>query len=688
MSKKTIPSIILAIFLGGSMSAVIGSTTMKTIENNTIDTITSGIDINNIDRSIRPQDSFYSYMNGKWLKKVKIPADRSAWGTFYELRENTLNQLYKIINELDKKKTQTINEQQLSDMYASYMNELQLNKLGIEPLGSEFAKIDAMQNKEQIAAVIAYFNKIGVNAPYDIAIHQDAKDSVKMIVDIGQSGLGLPDRDYYLETKDKGIKNIKAKYQTYVRNMLQLSGDEDAFTNATDIVNLETELAKVQWTKVENRDPIKTYNNVQLTGLKKLMPDYDWKRYFVDSDLNNRITYVIISQPSYLEQLNKIIQQTPLSVWKSYFKWQLLNSSASLLSTKYANKKFAFYGTELHGIPKIEPRWKRGIVFVEGGLGFSLGELYVKNYFPEKNKAKMQAIVANLITEYNQSIDALDWMGKDTKLEAKKKLTTMMLKIGYPEKWRDYSSLTIKRDDLFGNAIRASIFEYNRNINKLGKPVDRSEWEMTPQTVNAYYNPELNEIVFPAAILQAPFFNANADDAVNYGGIGAVIGHEISHAFDDQGSQYDEKGNLRNWWTDDDHKKFKAKTSQLVHQYSAYSPVSGYHVNGELTLGENIADDSGLSIAYRAYHLSLMGDAAPLMNGMTGDQRFYGGWAQVWRTKMRKQQELVYLKTDPHSPAIFRCDGALSNQDGFYEAFDVKIGDKMYLSPSNRVKIW
>ncbi len=652
--------------------------------------IISGIDYNNIDKSILPQTDFYSYVNGKWLNTAKIPEDKSSWGVFYELRENSINQLHGIITNLNNNKNiaDNSNEQKIIYLYDSYMNESALNSLDIKPLLPEFAKIDVLTSIRQIPEMIAYFNRVGVNSPYDIGIHQDAKNSTKMIVDIGQSGISLPDRDYYLDMKDDNLKNIRTKYEAYMVDMLTMSGDKNAQTNAKIILKLETELANIQWTKVENRDPIKTYNKYSIKQLHSLMPDYSWDKYLLKANLNDKITYLIVSQPSYLQALDKIINNTPLSAWKTYFKWQVLNGSASLLSSKYANRSFAFYGSTLKGIPVQAPRWKRGVGFVEGNMGYALGKLYVAEYFPEENKKKMKELVNNLITEYNLSIESLDWMGKATKLEASKKLATMMLKIGYPDVWRDYSKLIVVKGDLITNVRNSNDFEYYRNINKLGKPIDRSEWEMTPQTVNAYYNPELNEIVFPAAILQPPFFNVLADNAVNYGGIGAVIGHEISHAFDDQGSQYDEKGNLRNWWTAEDRKKFKEKTTQLVKQYNGYSPVTGYYVNGELTLGENIADNSGLAITYKAYHLSLAGKNPPVINNLTGDQRLYMGWAQVWKSITRKQQELEYLKTDPHSPARFRCDGALSNQDGFYRAFNVESGDKMYLKPNDRVSIW
>ena len=650
----------------------------------------TGIDTENVDLTIRPQDDFFSYVNGKWLQKTEIPADKASWSAFYELRENSLNQLHTIISAISREKDLKVgsNEQKIADLYASYMDESKLETLGIKPLASEFAKIDALKDKKHIPDLIAHLNRIDVTAPYDLSIHQDAKDSTKVIADLNQSGLGLPDRDYYLKEDDAKLKDTRTKYLAHIEKMLSMAGDKTAKKNAASIVALETKLAQIQWTKVENRDPVKTYNKVLLKQLPVLAPHIEWDNYLTSAGLKDNISYLIITQPSYIQGLDKILSNTPLPVWKAYFKWHVLNSYASKLSAAYADAHFAFYGTVLRGVPQQEVRWKRGVMTVEGEIGEALGKLYVEQFFPPENKTRMRKLVDNLMTAYKQSIEELDWMGPDTKKQAQKKLSTLMLKIGYPDKFRDYANLVIKRDDLVGNIMRANEFEYQRNIDKLGKPVDRDEWHMTPQTVNAYYNPELNEIVFPAAILQPPFFNAEADDAVNYGGIGAVIGHEISHGFDDQGSQYDEVGNLRDWWTKEDHEKFAAKTKALVAQYSAYSPLPGYHLNGELTLGENIADNSGLAIAYKAYHLSLGGQPAPVIDDLTGDQRLYLGWGQVWRGKVRDAQAIVHVKTDPHSAPRFRGNGTLINQPGFYSAFDVKLGDKMYLPPEQRVIIW
>jgi predicted metalloendopeptidase len=470
--------------------------------------------------------------------------------------------------------------------------------------------------------------------------------------------------------------------------MLGMAGDANARRSAAEILKLETAMAELQWTRVANRDPEKTYNKTALAELHRLMPGYDWQRYLEETGLAGKIDYVIVRQPSYFTGLDKLLGDTPLAVWKSYLKWHELSSAAPYLSKAFVDERFAFSGTVLRGIPQNRPRWKRGMDLLDGAMGEAIGRLYVDRYFPPQNKARMEALVANLLEAYRRDIDTLDWMSAQTKKGAQAKLAKLVTKIGYPNSWRDYGDLNVIRDDLWGNVVRASEFEYRRGINKLGRPIDRNEWFMTPQTVNAYYNPVMNEIVFPAAILQPPFFDARADDAVNYGGIVAVIGHEVSHGFDDQGSQYDADGNLRDWFTPEDHAKFAARTKALVAQYDAYEPVPGYHVNGELTLGENIGDNSGLALAYKAYQLALAGNAAPVIDGFTGEQRFFLGWVQVWRGKVREDQAIEAIKVDPHAPPAVRGTAPLVNQAGFYAAFDVKPGDKMYLPPDQRVTIW
>ena len=647
----------------------------------------SGIDLQYVDHAVRPQDDVYRHLNGKWLDSFQIPPDKGSYGSFTYLDDLTQEQLRGIIDGLAGKAGADAEAHKIGDLYASFMDETRLESLGMKPLRSEFAAIDAISDKSGIPALIAHLNRIGAVAPYAFSINQDARNSLQYAVIVRQSGLGMPDRDYYLKD-DAKLKDTRAKYQAHVAKMLGMAGDAGSASHAAAILELETALARNQWTRVENRDPIKTYNKIAIAELPKLMPGYDWSRYLRTGEISGKVDAVIINQPSFFSGLDKLIEETPLPVWKAYFKWHVLAAAAPYLSKAYVDEGFAFSGTVLSGIPENRPRWKRGIALIDEALGEALGKLYVAKYFPPENKARMEALIGNMMDAYRRDIETLDWMSPETKKGAQAKLAKLATKIGYPDKWRDYGTLKIARGDLWGNVVRAREFEYQRNINKLGKPVDRTEWGMTPQTINAYYNPRMNEIVFPAAILQPPFFNVRADDAVNYGGIVAVIGHEMSHGFDDQGSQYDADGNLHDWFTPEDHEKFRAKTRALIAQYNAYEPVPGYHVNGELTLGENIGDNSGLAIAYKAYRLSLAGRTAPVIDGLTGDQRMYLGWVQVWRGKEREAEAIQRIKTDPHSPAAVRGTAPVVNQEGFYSAFGVKEGDKMYLSPEKRVNIW
>jgi len=652
----------------------------------------SGIDTQYFDDSVRAQDDFYRHVNGKWLDETEIPADKGNYGSFVKLRDDTLEQLRIVIERLPQSKEAADPEtRKIIDLYASFMDETLIESLDLKPLTAELAAIAAINNKSQIPGVIAHFERLGVGAPYRVDVHQDARDANLYVVDLVQGGLGMPDRDYYLDTGER-LTKIRASYLQHVEAMLRLAApDTVAAQQAGDILALETALAKVQWTKVENRDPVKTYNRVEFSQLPGLAPGYDWKAYLKDAGIAGRVDYLVISQPSYITGFNALLDSTPLPVWKSYFRWRLLSEFAPYLGKRFVDEDFAFYGTSLRGIAQNLPRWKRGVDLVDEAIGEALGKKYVASYFPPQSKARMDRLVQNLLAAYQADIDTLEWMGPETKQKAHDKLALFTAKIGYPDKWRDYSALRIVPGDLIGNVMRANEFEYQRNLNKLGQPIDRSEWVMRPQTVNAYYNPEKNEIVFPAAILQPPFFNVQADDAVNYGGIGAVIGHEISHGFDDQGSQYDGHGNLMNapgWFTTADLQHFKARTQALVKQYSAYSPVPGFPINGELTLGENIADNSGLAIAYKAYQLSLGGATAPVIDGLTGVQRFFIGWAQVWRSKSRENDAILRIKSDPHSPPQVRGTVPEMNQEPFYDAFGVKDGDRMYLPPEQRVTLW
>jgi predicted metalloendopeptidase len=650
-------------------------------------TLVSGVELQYVDRTVRPQDDLYRHLNGKWLDSFQLPPDKASYGSFTFIDDTTQEQLHGIVEALQQNERADLDAVKITDLYASFMDEATLEGLGMKPLQGEFDAIEALTDKRELPALIAHLNRIGAGAPYDFYINQDARNSLQYAVVIHQGGLGMPDRDYYLKD-DAKLKDARAKYLAYAAKMMAMAGDAQAKSDAAAILDLETALAQAQWTRVENRDPIKTYNKIGIADLPRLMPAYDWQRYVRGSEIAGRADSVIINQPSYFSSLDKLITATPLPVWKAYFKWHVLTAAAPYLSQDFVDERFAFVGTVLSGIPQNRVRWKRGIALLDSAMGEALGKRYVEKYFPPQNKARMQALVANLLDAYRRDIDSLDWMSPETKKGAQAKLAKLVTKIGYPDSWRNYGALRISSDDLWGNVVRANEFESRRNLDKLGKPVDRNEWSMTPQTVNAYYNPLMNEIVFPAAILQPPFFNVQADDAVNYGGIGAVIGHEVSHGFDDRGSQYDADGNLRDWFTAEDHEKFKAKTRALVAQYGAYEPVPGYRVNGELTLGENIGDNSGLAIAYKAYRLSLAGKPAPVIDGLTGDERLFMGWVQVWRGKEREAEAIQRIKTDPHSPPAVRGSAPVINQPGFYSAFGVKEGDEMYLAPDRRVTIW
>jgi len=653
--------------------------------------LSSGIDKQYIDDGVRAQDDLYGHVNGKWLATAEIPADKGDYDQFVKVFDDTHAQLRALVDGLQQSVDPADPDQRkIADLYATFMDEAGVEPLGVKPLAEEFARIQALKDRKQIPSLIAHYNRIGVPAPYTPQVHQDAKDATKYVFDLGQDGLGMPDRDYYLQDEAR-LKQIRSSYLEHVQKMLNLVGDKNAAQEARDIVALETALAKVQWTKVENRDPVKVYNKVEFAKLPALATDYNWKSYLTDSGVQGKVDYLVISQPSYITGFNKLLQQTPLPIWKSYFRLRVLKAYAPYLSKAFVDENFTFDGTALKGTKENEARWKRGIELVDGSIGEGLGKLYVAKYFPPPYKARMDQLVHNLLEAYRTDVGTLDWMGPETKQKALEKLSHFTTKIGYADKPRDYSKLQIVKGDLVGDVMRANEFEYQRNLNKLGQPIDRAEWGMTAPTINAYYNPELNEIVFPAGILQPPFFNANADDAANYGAIGAVIGHEISHGFDDQGSQYDGSGNLLDapgWFTQADLDHFKAKTHALVDQYAAYSPLPGYPINGELTLGENIADNSGLAIAYKAYQLSLGGKPAPVIDGLSGDQRFFMGWTQAWRGKIRDNYQVMRIKADPHSPDRFRGTLPEMNMSSFDSAFDVKQGDKMFLPPDKRVTIW
>ena len=647
----------------------------------------SGIQKQHGDTGTRVQDDFFRHANGTWLKDTPIPADRSRIGSFETIADDTRAQLRTLIEDAAASGR---NEQarRIGDLYASFMDEATLDKLGARPLAAELARIDAVTEKRELLPLFARFTRIGIAGPVGIYIGQDARNTTRYVPMLTQGGLGLPDRDYYLKEDDAKFKDVRAKYQSHLARLLTLAGGQGADSDAAAILALEKELARVQWTRVENRDPVKRYNRTDVGALPAVAPQIDWPAFLAEAGLAGRTPDVIISQPSFFAGLGQLLDATPLATWKAYARARLLGAYAPFLGRDFVEERFGFAGTVLRGTPQNLPRWERGVAVVEESLGEEVGQLYVARHFPPTSKARMEQLVAHLMTAYRQSIDGLTWMGPETRREAQAKLAAFSLKIGYPRRWIDYASVAIRRDDLVGNVQRAREFDYAHDIAKLGQPIDREEWGMTPQTVNAYYSPTMNEIVFPAAILQPPFFTAAADDAVNFGGIGAVIGHEISHGFDDQGSQYDAKGNLRNWWTADDRARFAEKTRVLVEQYGRFEPVKGYPVNGRQTLGENIADNAGLAIAYKAWRLSLGGKEAPLIDGLTGEQRFYYGFAQIWRGKYREERMIEQVKAGVHSPPEFRANGTVRNQPGFHDTFGVQPGDAMYLPPEERVTIW
>ncbi|MGO8752826.1 MAG: M13 family metallopeptidase [Thermoguttaceae bacterium] len=648
--------------------------------------LTSGIDQANFDKTVRPQDDLFRAVNGAWLAKTEIPADRSDYGALAVLAEGAERDLRAIIEDCANAKDNPpgSERQKVGDLYRSYMDEARAEQLAIEPIAGKLAQIDGIRTKTDLVRVLAELSRVGVPGAFHCFVTTDAKKSDRYILHLSQAGLGLPDRDYYWDARYKGKL---AAYGRHVDRMLTLSKVAGAKRAAADVVALETQIAKAQWRKEDNRDNSKTYNKKTRAALAELVPGFDWDLYFNTIGAKTAAE-LIVAQPSYFTALGKLLDSVPMATWKAWLKWKVVRQNASLLNKEMVDADFAFYGTVLHGIPKQRPRWKRAVGAVEGSLGEAVGKLYVERRFPPQAKARMDTMVKNVIAAYRQGIRNLEWMSPGTRPKALAKLATLNPKIGYPKKWRDYTLLRIAPDDLIGNLQRATAFEWNRDLAKLGQAVDHDEWFMTPQTVNAYYSPNMNEVVFPAAILQPPFFNCAADDAVNYGGIGAVIGHEIGHAFDDQGSKWDGAGNLADWWIPADRTEFDRRGAALAAQFDRFEPLPGFKVNGRFTLGENIGDLSGVTIAYAAYHLSLGGKQPPVIDGLSGDQRFFMGWAQVWRRKHRDDDLRNRLVTDPHSPAEFRVNGTVRNVPAFFTAFGVKEGDKMYLSPKDRVKIW
>ncbi|MBS0502738.1 MAG: M13 family peptidase [Proteobacteria bacterium] len=645
-----------------------------------------GYDAAGMDKAVLPGDDFYKFSNGKWDEATPIPADRSSWGGFAILRNLSDERTREVIQQAAATKgAPGSNAQKVGDFYSSFMDEAGIEAKGLTPVKPELDAIAALKTPADLAKWMGDANRNGTTIPIGAEVEQDLKDNSKYAVYIGQGGLGLPDRDYYLDDSNPKFVEARAKYKAHVAAMLKLAGIADADAKAQAIYDLETKIAKTHWTKVQSRQIEKLYNPVAANELAAKMPGLDWNAYLAAAGVTGPT--VIVAQPSAVIGTAALIQSEPMSVWKDYLTYHTLSNAADVLPKAFVAEDFAFKGTALSGTPQLKERWKRGVDMVNGGMGEAVGQLYVSKYFPPESKAKAEQLVRNLISAMDLRLQKLEWMAPATKEQARQKLAAFTYKIGYPDKWRDYSKLVIKAGDAYGNADRAARFEYQRNLDKIGKPVDRGEWGMTPMTVNAYANPLLNEIVFPAAILQPPFFDPNADDAVNYGAIGAVIGHEISHHFDDQGRKFDKTGNLTDWWTPQDAERFKAYTDRVVAQYGAYEPLPGKHVNGELTLGENMADLAGLNVAYDAYHISLNGKPAPVIDGWSGDQRFFLGYGQIYRAKYREPIMLQLLTTDPHTPGNWR-PYVVRNLDAWYTAFDVKPGTKYYLAPDQRIKVW
>jgi putative endopeptidase len=663
----------------------------------TVEAIRSGIDLSHVDDQARPQDDLFGHVNGRWLTEYKIPPDRATDGAFRSLYDRAEEQIRDLIDEAAAAGAEKGTDQQrIGDLYASFMDEQTVERIGVQPLLDELATIDAADDPATLAVVLGGLQRTGVGGGAGAYIDTDSKDSTRYLLHLSQSGLGLPDESYY---RDEQHAEILAAYPRHIAKMFALVYGEETQpgewqATAERIVALESKLAAAHWDVVKRRDADLTYNLRKFADLPSEAPGFEWSGWVTAMGTTPGVAAeLVVRQPDYLTAFAALWSGEDIEDWKRWARWRLIHARAFLLTDDLVAEDFDFYGRTLSGTESIRDRWKRGVSLVENLMGDALGKLYVEKHFPPGAKARIDQLVANLREAYRVSINQLEWMTPETRQRALAKLDKFTPKIGYPAKWRDYSTLVIERDDLYGNYLRGYEVSSDRELDKLGKPVDRDEWFMTPQTVNAYYNPGMNEIVFPAAILQPPFFDADADDAANYGGIGAVIGHEIGHGFDDQGAKYDGDGNLVDWWTDDDRTEFGARTKALIEQYETYVPreLKGHHdshVNGAFTVGENIGDLGGLSIALLAYELSLKGEQAPVIDGLTGVQRVFFGWAQVWRTKSRDAESIRRLAVDPHSPPEFRCNGVIRNIDAFYQAFDVDEDDSLYLEPQRRVRIW
>ncbi len=651
-----------------------------------------GVDLGAMDKSVKPGDNFFSYTNGSWLKTAVIPPDRSQTGSFQDLQILSETRMRAIVDDLEKKSYAQLSpeEKKLRDLYDAFEDTTAIEANGLKPVQKDLNYLAGLKTKEDVARAMASV-PLGTESIYDIGIGVDDKNPDNYSLNLNQAGLGLPDRDYYI-SDDKALVDTRNQYRQYLSDMMKLAGMDDVDARADRILALETQIAKAQWSRADRRDEDKIYNPMKVSELKALAPDFPWDAFLAETHVplmtHNGERYAIVAEKTAFAPLADIFAQVPVSTWRDYLTVHYLHHYSAYLPKRFDDRDFAFYGTVLGGRTQQLDRRTRGIHLLDAELGEALGKLYVARYFPPEAKAKADELVQNLLAAYKEDIKTLSWMSPETRTKALEKISQFTPKIGYPSHWRDYSAYTVTRNDLIGDIQRGSVFEWNREVNRINQPVDRTEWGMTPPTINAYYNPSFNEIVFPAAILQAPFFDPNADDAVNYGGIGAVIGHEVSHGFDDQGSKYNGKGVFQNWWTAQDRANFDAKTKAMVKQYDSYEPLPGLHVIGENTLGENIADNAGIAISLKAYHISLNGKSAPVIDGLTGDQRFYLSFGQIWRTKQRDSSLRTQTLSNEHSPSEFRVIGPTRNQDEWYTAFNVQPGDKYYLPPEQRVHLW
>lgn len=644
-----------------------------------------GFDLAGMDTSVQPGDDFYRYANGKWLASTTIPPDRAEWGVFTKLGVDTQAQVHDLVEVLPANSTIGSPEQKVRDFYRSYLDVDAIEKAGLEPARADLAAIAAAKTPADIARLMGRPD-LGLDTPINISVTVDSKNPDRYIVGIGQSGLSLPDRDYYLK-KDPALEEIRKKFITHVGRLLKLGGEKDSAAQARAIFELETQIATRHWPVEKRRERDLTYNLRTRKQLDVLASHYPWEDILKAGGLQGQKEFVVAELDA-VQALGKIFMSVPVRTWRSYLKYHYLMSNATVLPKAFDDETFDFYGRTLSGQPQQRDRWRRAVRALEGSLGEVVGQVYVKRYFPPQSKQQMLDLVENLRRAYTQRIQASTWMSEATRKVAVEKLQTFRPKIGYPDKWKDYAALEIRSGDAFGNNARARVFNWDFDVNRLGKKTDRDEWFITPQTVNAYYNPTFNEIVFPAAILQPPFFDPDADSAVNYGGIGAVIGHEMGHGFDDQGAKSDAQGVLRTWWQPADEQAFKKLVDVLVAQYSGYEALPGLKLNGRLTAGENIGDLGGMAVAHQAYHMSLHGKEPPVLDGLTGEQRFYLAQAQLWRDLYRDAALRNQVMSNPHSPAQFRVNGVVRNLDGWYQAFDVKPENKLYLPPEQRLHIW